>query len=456
MSKLLDLSTEGLGLLPPSPMPPRGHRVKANLRGPVRATPPSLKVSTKVLGTAYPFLAESGTALTGPYIGENTLSRSAFSYDQWDAYKAGFVRSHSTVILGVKGSGKSMLAKSWSSRLIRCGRKTAVPHDPNGEWVRVAEYVGGKSIAIGPGKQAKINLLDVGPQVDSWGPEAWRHHLVQIRRSTLRAVLALLDPDRGLTGEEHTALDTALERLGGDPQATVPHVYAELGGIAEGHGDVAVAARRLWHLLRRIVSGDLAGLFDGPSTVTFDTDVPMMVVDTSAMKNTSKTTQALARLATSNWIRQATTGSNRTPRAIIHEEAAVELLNMVAAGEGLTDQVAGEKVARHDGVSNWYLFHRIADLNALGDAGSATRAQALGLIADCDTRVTYAQHAAEIPETARHLGWNDTEADLVRKLGKGEGLWQIGDRTAPALVKNICTPGEMQVFRTDTHGGARA
>jgi hypothetical protein len=180
-----------------------------------------------------------------------------------------------------------------------------------------------------------------------------------------------------------------------------------------------------------------------------------MVVETSAMKGTSKEAQALARLATSNWIRQATTGSNRKERVVVHEEAAVELLNVVASGEGLTERASDEKVARHDGVASWYLLHRIADLDALGDEGTALRSQALGLLADCDTRITYAQHAGEIPRTAQALGWNDTQSDLVRKLRKGEGLWQVGaDRVAK--VKNICSPGEEAVFRTDALGGIRA
>jgi len=447
-------TTTDVGAFPPSAMPSAGWVVPQNLRGTLRATPPAHRVSSRVLGAAYPFLAESGTALTGPYIGENVLSRSPHSYDPWDAYAAGHVKSHSVAIIGVKGSGKSMLAKSWSTRLIRCGRRVAVPHDPNGEWVKVAEYVGGKSVRIGPGMNAKLNLLDVGPAITGWSTQDWRHHLLQIRRATMRTVIGLLEPDRSLVAEEHTVLDDALEHLDDNPHVTVVDLHQVLTQIADQGGDIAPHAARLAHVLRRIVKGDLAGMFDGASTVAFDTTAPMMVVDTSAMKKTSAVAQALARLSTTNWIRQATTGDNRTQRVIVHEEAAVELLNMVHGGEGLVHQVEGEKVARHDGLSNWYLLHRIADLKALGDDGSAVRTQALGLLADCETRVTYAQHAAEIPDTALHLGWNDTQADLVRKLKKGTGLWQIGERTA--LVKNICTRGELDVFRTDTHGGLRS
>lgn len=130
---------------PTSRMPAWGWSAPQNLRGPLRVDPPAHRGSSKVLGGAYPFLAETGDILTGAYIGENQLSRAPFCFDPWDAYSAEIVRSHSCAIIGVKGTGKSMLAKSWSTRLIRLGRKVAVPHDPNGEWVKVAQYVGGKS-----------------------------------------------------------------------------------------------------------------------------------------------------------------------------------------------------------------------------------------------------------------------------------------------------------------------
>lgn len=441
--------------LPISKMPAWGWSAPENLRGPLRADPPAHRGSSKVLAGAYPFLAETGDILTGPYIGDNLLSLSPFRLDPWDAYSAEITRSHSCALIGVKGSGKSMLAKSWATRLIRLGRKVAVPHDPNGEWVKVAAYVGGKTISVGPGRPDRINLLDAGPRDPQFSDEMWRANILQYRRATIKTVVTRLRGDGRIGDEEHTALDMVLESLAGQSEVTVRHVYDRLCSVELGlPADVVDAGRRLGHTLRRVVFGDLAGLFDGPSTVAFDSDAPIMVVDTSALKSATPEAQALARLATANWIRRSTQGGNRQARVIVHEEAAVELLNAVAGGEGLAEKVEDEKIARHLGTSNWYLLHRIADLDALGDRHSATHAQALGLLADCDTRISYAQHTGEIARSREVLGFNDTQADLVRKLRKGEGLWQIGpDRVAK--VKNVCTEGEMAIFRTDAFGGER-
>ncbi|MFF2050332.1 hypothetical protein ACFVU2_01905 [Leifsonia sp. NPDC058194] len=442
--------------LPASKMPAWGWKHPHNLRGPLRAEPPAHRCSSRVLGGAYPFLAETGDILTGAYIGENQLSRAPFCFDPWDAYSAEAVRSHSVAILGVKGTGKSVLAKSWGSRLARLGRKIAVPHDPNGEWVRVADYVGGTSISVGPGKAARINLLDEGPRDPGFSDEDWNQNVLQYRRATVKTIIRRLREGGNLEPVEHTALDVALDALRGQSTVIITHVYDRLVNPDEAlPQEVADAGHRLAHSLRRMVSGDLAGFFDGPSTVRFDANAPMMVVDTSALKGASPEAQALARLATANWIRRSALSANRQARVIIHEEAAVELLNDVSGGDGLADRVEDEKIARHLGTSNWYLLHRVADLDSLGDRNSALHARALGLLADCETRISYAQHSGEIARSREILGWNDTQADLVRKLHKGEGLWQIGqDRVAK--VRNICTDYEMRIFSTDTHGGARA
>ena len=41
-------------------------------------------------------------------------------------------------------------------------------------------------------------------------------------------------------------------------------------------GRLAEDGRLVGHALRRLVAGDLAGLFDGPSTVRFDPSLPMV------------------------------------------------------------------------------------------------------------------------------------------------------------------------------------
>lgn len=449
--------TEDLGIPKPE-LPKKGAPRPQNLRSKLLLKVPFHRSTSRVLSTAYPFLVASGETLRGPYIGENVLARSPFCYDPWLAYSAGVVRSHSAAIIGVKGTGKSMLAKSWSCGLIRMGRKVAVPHDPNGEWAKVAEFVDGHTVSIGRGRGNRINPLDPGARDTTMSDDDWREDVLQFRRATLKTITAQLRGMAEMTPFEHTTIDLVLNDLAHEDSVVLPMIYDRLMSVNSWSEDpdVRTAGRVLAHTVRRVVEGELQGLFDGESTVAFDASSPMMVVDTSALKGASPEAKALVRLSTSNWIKRATTGSHRVPRVIVHEEAAVELLNDVTGGggSGLTEKVSDEKVARHDGVSNWYLLHRIADLDALGDRGSAVHSQALGLLADCDTRVSYAQHEGELDRSKQVLGWNDTMRSMVRRLEKGEGLWQIGpDRIVK--VKNIMTPGMEARFKTDQVGGER-
>jgi len=395
--------------------------------------------------------------LRGAYIGENMLSRGPFSFDPWEAYADGITRSHSVAIIGVKGSGKSMLAKSLSCRLARLGRKIAVPHDPNQEWSRVSDWVGGKTVAIGPGTRARINLLDPGRKPTNIDETTWVAMVLQNRRAMVKGIVGILRGRTDFGDTEHTAIDLALEEVERHHQVVTPvEVFEMLWNPSEEmRRFVGDGARGVAHTLRRLTRGDLAGMFDGPSTVEFDLDVPMMTVDTSALRHAAPEAKAIARLATTNWIRQATLGDNKEPRAMIHEEAAVELQNDVATGSsGLVEKVVDEKVARHDGIANFYLLHRFADLDALGDQGSALHAQAVGLLSDCDTKINYAQHDADLERSRTALGWNETQSAMVRGLRNGEGFWQIGsDRVAK--VKNVLTAAEFDVFSTNTLGGSR-
>ena len=93
------------------------------------------------------------------------------------------------------------------------------------------------------------------------------------------------------------------------------------------------------------------------------------------------------------------------------------------------------------------IVHRLSDLDAVGSAGSEARSLALGLLADCSTKIIYAQERGEDTKTGTALGLSSTEIDQLSSLARGEGLWRIGDRSF--VVRHICTPGELALFDTN-------
>jgi hypothetical protein len=105
------------------------------------------------------------------------------------------------------------------------------------------------------------------------------------------------------------------------------------------------------------------------------------------------------------------------------------------------------KLARALGIANLMIIHRLSDLDAVGNADSEARNLALGLLADCSTKIIYAQEADEANKTGRVLGLSSTEIGQLPELDRGEGLWRIGERSF--MVRHICTTAEMALFDTD-------
>lgn len=109
--------------------------------------------------------------------------------------------------------------------------------------------------------------------------ETWAS-TVAARRRDLIGALAETVLTRPLTPLEHTAIDTALTgvvRSNDVPilPMIVEHILTPTEQ-ADPDGRLAEDGRLVGHALRRLVAGDLAGLFDGPSTVRFDPSLPMI------------------------------------------------------------------------------------------------------------------------------------------------------------------------------------
>jgi len=93
------------------------------------------------------------------------------------------------------------------------------------------------------------------------------------------------------------------------------------------------------------------------------------------------------------------------------------------------------------------VVHRISDLGAVGASGSEAVALAQGLLADCSTRIVYAQESDQVQTTAAALGLTDVEAEQLVHLPRGRGLWKVGRHSA--IVDHILGTAEIPVVDTD-------
>ena len=428
-------------------LPAAGEPYPESLRTPGRFRLPKHQDTTATLGAQYPFLAEAGLGSDGAFIGQDHYSGASFVYDPWTLYQRGLITAPNIVIAGIVGSGKSALVKSLYTRALPFGRRVYVPGDPKGEHSPVAELVGGRAIILGRGLPHRLNPLDEGYRAAGISDQDWAAQ-VTARRRELVGALAETMLARPLTPLEHTSIDHALGavmREHGTP--ILPQVVdriLEPGSDADGR--LKEDGRQLGHALRRLVAGDLQGIFDGPSTVRFDPSLPMVSLDLSRMVENSALTSVLM-TCSSAWMEGALLDPAGGQRYVIYDEA----WRLMAYPSLLRRMDSQWRLARHYGIANVLVFHKLSDLDNVGDSGSAMRALASSLLANAETRVIYRQEPDQLGATAQALGLTRTEQSLLPGLGVGQGLWKIKGRSF--VSQHQLHPAELEAFDTTTRMG---
>jgi type IV secretory pathway VirB4 component len=400
---------------------------------------PAHRATTAQLQAAYPFVAESGLGSAGAYIGRD-LFGGAFVYDPWELYARGVLTNPNLVIFGQIGRGKSALVKTWLWRELVFGRGALVV-DPKGEYGALARAAGVVPIHLAPGGDVRLNPLEPGAASE-------RDPLR--RQSELLASLAAAALGRRLTPAERTATELALADVARRmAPPTLPAVVAALlapapWSAAEIHADVRTLAhdgRDVALELRRLVEGDLRGMFDGPTTPGVDLRATVVVLDLSALHESPALgvliTCAVAALQT------ALADEPGRRRIVVIDEAWAVLSNLGVA-RWLR---AAFKLSRAFGVANVAVLHRVSDLAAAGAEGSEQVRLAQGLLPDAETRIVFSQPPGEIAAVRELLGLTSTEAELLPTLHRGVALWKVGQRSF--LVEHRLGAEERTLVDTD-------
>lgn len=406
---------------------------------------PAHQATTRHLGAAYPFAAEPGLGGEGVLVGRD-LFGGAFVYDPFVLYQRGLLTNPNMVVFGQIGRGKSALVKTYLWRQSVFGRRAWII-DPKGEYSSLADAWGVPPLALRPGGRLRLNPLQAPPAAALEADDVLR------RRSELLVSLAGAGMGRSLSPDERTAVELAVADASGradDP--TLPMVVdavlaPSVQSAASVRTDVvglAAAGRQAGLELRRLVAGDLRGMFDGPTTPGIDLGAPVVVLDLSALYHSD----ALGVLMTcaASWLQSslpAGSGAPRQPVILVVDEAWAILSNLAVARW----LQASWKLSRAWGVANVAVLHRVSDLNSAGGLGSEQVALSQGLLADSETRVVYAQAPGEVEAASVLLGLSDTERELVPRLRRGVGLWKVGPRSF--LVQHLLSPAEQPIVDTD-------
>jgi type IV secretory pathway VirB4 component len=421
------------------------------------------RATTAHLCSVYPFLAEMGLGERGIYLGTNVLTGGGgFAYDPFEAYAAGLVTNPNMLVAGEPGMGKSSFVKTFLYRSLGVfgtaqdrrtrtsaargtGRWVALI-DPKGEYQPLAEALGLAVVKLHPGGQARLNPLDAGPDPAGIDPDERARRQIDLVGALLGQVLR-----RDLTPLEDAALGWTISALA--HQRTQPTLADVARVLAHPSDDMAARAHTtpddlarsvdaLVYALGRMLERSLRGMFDGTTNVTVDWDGPGLVLDLSVVHHDDDALR-LVLLAATAWLQAILVRRDGVRRIQVLDEA----WRLLGSERTTRYLQACWKLCRDYGVANLAVVHRLSDLRAQADDGTATTKVSMGLLADTQTRVLFRQATDQLADARDLLGLNPTESELLGRLAKGRALWKIAGRTA--VVQHVIGQAERALCDTD-------
>jgi type IV secretory pathway VirB4 component len=401
---------------------------------------PGHRNTTRHAQAVYPFISGGGLGGRGVFIGCDA-GGAAFCFDPWVLYGDGALDDPNVIVLGKLGQGKSALVKTLLWRMLLFGRRAFVL-DIKREYGPLCRAVGVQPISLIPGGGVRLNPLASRPE---------EHAQLELLRAV--ATTSLGAP---LTQAEGAALREALRmlRLRGASEPTLPEIahllFQPLLDMADrlrtSTEQLARDARRAALALQDLCEGPLKGMFDGPTTAGLDLDAKLIVIDLHAVRDSPAVGILMA--CASAWMSAllAKLAERPGPERLINvADESWKIVQHTGLGEWFQ---ANFKLARQFGVMNLVVLHKLADLQAAGDAGSRSARIAEGLVADASTRIIYHQDESQIELTASLLGLSESEAQLISLLGAGQALWRVGGRSF--VVQHYRSGLEAQLTNTDT------
>jgi type IV secretory pathway VirB4 component len=390
---------------------------------PRSAERPGHRCTTRHAQAIYPFVTAGGLGGRGVYIGRDS-GGAAFCFDPWVLYGDGTLDDPNIIVLGKLGQGKSALVKTLLWRMLLFGRRAFVL-DVKREYGPLCEAAGVRPISLLPGGGVRLNPLASRPE---------EHAQLELLRAV--TVAALGSP---LSQVEAAALREALRvvrgRVGRGLEPTLPEIAAVLFSPVDAMASqlntsidaLASDVRRAALALQDLCEGPLKGMFDGPTSPGLDLDAKLLVLDLHAVRDSPAVGILMA--CASAWISALLARTAERPgreRLINVADESWKIVQHTGLGEWFQSNF---KLARQFGVMNLVVLHKLADLQAAGDAGSRAARIAEGLVADASTRIVYHQDESQVPLTRSLLGLSESEARLISMLSPGQALWRVGTRS---------------------------
>lgn len=381
-------------------------------------------------------------------IGNAKLTRSMFTHDPFSAYQAKTITSPSVLILGVIGTGKSSLLKTVyvvrplllrHRRVVVCDRKD---QEGEGEYAELTRALGNApfKMLIGGGGTI-LNPLD--PAITA---------VIGVTRQIeiLRGMIEHVNGGRLLGDWENEALRVALaETLRSCEQdnrvPTLNDLVPLLGSMDHhDHHDLSPAAKERMHQaglgvrfsLKRTISQELSGLFDGPTSAHVNLDSKLTTFDISQLPDGSPAAGMVMAIAQS-W----TLGRIRKERGWVTNFCVEEGWDMVTGpiAKALKSQ---QLLARGLGLSTISAMHHIRQVAKDTDGRE--------MLQEPQTIHLFQQEREEdVAACIENFNLDPQTAETLRNQQQGHHLLKIG-RAPEIPIEHVRSRFEQRLSETDS------
>ncbi|MCZ1014801.1 VirB4 family type IV secretion system protein [Streptomyces noursei] len=386
---------------------------------------------TAALATCFPFTSpdlplptNTDGETTGVLYGLNAVSGAPVLWDRFAQ------DNYNSITLARSGAGKSYLAKLELLRLLFTG-VTASVIDPEDEYIRLAETVGGHVVRLGADGVC-LNPFDL-PTSAPDGEDVLTRRVLFLH--TFLAVLLGTD----LTAAEKTVLDRALlgtythAGITADPRTwqRTPPTLADLATVLHEEGsEVAVD---LADRLVPYVTGSHAHLFNGPSTAV--TSGHLVVY---ALRSLPEEVTAPAMLLALDAIWRQVTSRTDAGRHLVVVDEAWRLMRD-GAGARFLFRMAKAARKRWTGLA---IATQDADDVLASPLGRA-------IVSNAATQILLRQAPQAIDTISENFHLCHGEREFLLSASRGEALLLTGDRRHKVALASVAAPVEHEVITTD-------
>jgi hypothetical protein len=426
-------------------VPRRGDRRAGRGRAAAKAPVSTWRMTSDQAPVLWPFISTPALPPTGAQMGIDMLSGGSFYADPlgWVLNDTVPVTNPNMFVFGKPGSGKSATVKALLLRMIDFGYRALILGDPKDEYEKLCRAFGVEPFAIGPGLPTRINPLAFGPLGDGW------NHLSAAEAQSRAAIVfgRWLTLVRGLVGSQ--CLGDRWVPFGPTDEVVIKTCLQDLTGYTQAHTRMReVTIPQLWHPLGQLVSGALAGLFDGPTTIEVDWRAPIQSLSLSRLEPLGDEAVGIALLCLNSWGRgMREVADPGDMRIVVRDESWKQLRLGVEAVKSFDSDL---RLSRNSGDIQIAVGHKPSDPLSAGDASSQAVAIAKDLLHLADIKVLHGQDLAVAQELDGLLGLGPIAQDLVTgwaMQGKGRALWCIGDQLYK--VQTVLHPAEQTLTYTN-------